>query len=48
MRRGELPNSIRLENAVWRAWVKAKNNLKTISPETLDWFVFQKFDVMFD
>ncbi|KAI8412290.1 hypothetical protein FOFC_08920, partial [Fusarium oxysporum] len=37
MRRGELPNSIRLENAVWRAWVKAKNNLKTISPETLDW-----------
>ncbi|EXK24632.1 hypothetical protein FOMG_18655 [Fusarium oxysporum f. sp. melonis 26406] len=37
MRRGELPNIIRLENAVWRAWVKAKNNLKTISPETLDW-----------
>ncbi|KAK2468766.1 hypothetical protein H9L39_19693 [Fusarium oxysporum f. sp. albedinis] len=37
MRRGELPNSIRLENAVWRAWVKAKNNLKTISPEALDW-----------
>ncbi|KAI3572960.1 hypothetical protein IWW34DRAFT_837737 [Fusarium oxysporum f. sp. albedinis] len=37
MRRGELPNSIRLENAVWRAWVMAKNNLKTISPETLDW-----------
>ncbi|EWY79982.1 hypothetical protein FOCG_17763 [Fusarium oxysporum f. sp. radicis-lycopersici 26381] len=37
MRRGELPNSIRLENAVWRTWVKAKNNLKTISPEMLDW-----------
>ncbi|WZH40860.1 hypothetical protein QYS62_001798 [Fusarium acuminatum] len=37
MRRGVLPNSIRLENAIWRTWVKAKNNLKTISPETLNW-----------
>ncbi|KAK2685574.1 hypothetical protein QWA68_015862 [Fusarium oxysporum] len=37
MRRGKLPNSIRLENAVWRTWAKAKNNLKTISPDMLNW-----------
>ena len=30
-------NSVRLENASWRTWVKAKNNLKTVSPETLNW-----------
>ena len=36
-RRGEFPNSARLENASWRTWMKAKNNLKTISPETLNW-----------
>jgi hypothetical protein len=36
--RGEFPNSARLENASWRAWMKAKNNLKTISPESLNWF----------
>ncbi|KAH7326508.1 HEX2 protein-like protein [Stachybotrys elegans] len=36
-RRGEFPNSARLENASWRTWVKAKNNLKTISPEELNW-----------
>jgi hypothetical protein len=30
-------NSARLENASWRTWMKAKNNLKTISPETLNW-----------
>jgi hypothetical protein len=36
-RRGEFPNSARLENASWRTWVKAKNNLKTVSPETLNW-----------
>ncbi|RKK87484.1 hypothetical protein BFJ68_g17032 [Fusarium oxysporum] len=35
--RGEFPNSSRLENASWRAWMKAKNNLKTISPESLNW-----------
>jgi hypothetical protein len=28
-----------LENASWRTWMKAKNNLKTISPESLNWFV---------
>jgi hypothetical protein len=37
-RRGEFSNSARLENASWRAWMKAKNNLKTISPESLNWF----------
>ncbi|KAM0248093.1 hypothetical protein ACHAP5_003674 [Fusarium lateritium] len=36
-RRGEFPNSARLENASWRTWMKAKNNLKTISPESLNW-----------
>ncbi|RFU78785.1 hypothetical protein TARUN_3430 [Trichoderma arundinaceum] len=36
-KRGEFPNSARLENASWRTWMKAKNNLKTISPETLNW-----------
>ncbi|KAH7472018.1 hypothetical protein FOMA001_g13327 [Fusarium oxysporum f. sp. matthiolae] len=36
-RRGEDPNSARLENACWRTWTKYKNNLKTMSPETLNW-----------
>lgn len=36
-RRGEFSNSARLENASWRTWMKAKNNLKTISPESLNW-----------
>ncbi|KAK2667203.1 hypothetical protein RAB80_017624 [Fusarium oxysporum f. sp. vasinfectum] len=44
----ERPNSIRLKNAVWRTRVKAKINMKTISPETLDWLVFLEFDVMFE
>jgi hypothetical protein len=48
MRRGDLPDSVRLENAAWRTWIQVKNNLKTISPETLDWFVFPKFYVMLD
>lgn len=30
-------NSARLENASWRTWIKSKNQLKTISPETLNW-----------
>ncbi|KAM5360447.1 hypothetical protein ACJA88_014831 [Fusarium oxysporum] len=33
----KFPNSARLENASWRAWMKTKNNLKTISPESLNW-----------
>ncbi|KAG6036433.1 hypothetical protein E4U41_005726 [Claviceps citrina] len=38
-RRGEYANSARLENASWRTWMKAKGNLKTISPEELNWYV---------
>ena len=30
-------NSARLENASWRTWTKLKNNLKTVSPESLNW-----------
>ena len=30
-------NGARLENASWRTWAKAKFNLKTLSPEKLDW-----------
>lgn len=30
-------NSARLENASWRTWVKSKNKLKTVSPESLGW-----------
>ncbi|OAL35256.1 hypothetical protein AYO20_05510 [Fonsecaea nubica] len=36
-RRGSLTNGTRLENASWRSWMKAKNHLKTVSPETLNW-----------
>ncbi|KAK8924712.1 hypothetical protein H634G_06766 [Metarhizium anisopliae BRIP 53293] len=36
-KRGEFANSARLENASWRTWMKARNNLKTISPEELNW-----------
>lgn len=36
-RRKAIPNSVRLENASWRTWMKAKNNLKTVSPEKLNW-----------
>lgn len=30
-------NSARLENASWRTWAKCKYQLKTVSPETLNW-----------
>lgn len=30
-------NSPRLENASWRTWAKSKHQLKTVSPETLNW-----------
>lgn len=30
-------NSARLENASWRTWAKSRNNLKTVSPEALNW-----------
>ncbi|KAL2258300.1 hypothetical protein VTK26DRAFT_8436 [Humicola hyalothermophila] len=36
-RRGDYSNAARLENASWRTWMKAKNNLSTVSPETLNW-----------
>jgi hypothetical protein len=36
-RRGSIANSTRLENASWRSWTKAKNHLRTVSPETLNW-----------
>lgn len=37
-RRGDYNNSARLENASWRTWMKAKNNLDTVSAETLNWY----------
>lgn len=36
-RRSTWNNGVRLENASWRTWAKAKHNLGTISPETLNW-----------
>lgn len=36
-RRGKVTNWERLENASWRTWTKTKYNLKTISPESLNW-----------
>jgi hypothetical protein len=36
-KRNAYNNSARLENASWRTWMKAKNKLKTVSPETLNW-----------
>jgi Fungal protein of unknown function (DUF1752) len=30
-------NSVRLENASWRTWAKAKDNLRTVTPESLNW-----------
>ncbi|GAA5803848.1 hypothetical protein HPULCUR_009333 [Helicostylum pulchrum] len=32
-----IANGIRLENASWRTWAKQRNNLKTVSPDTLNW-----------
>jgi len=36
-KRKECENSKRLENAAWRTWEKKRSNLKTVSPETLNW-----------
>jgi hypothetical protein len=33
----KIDNGIRLENASWRVWAKQKYNLKTISPDELNW-----------
>ncbi|KAF7770461.1 hypothetical protein Agabi119p4_6435 [Agaricus bisporus var. burnettii] len=35
--KNEITNGVRLENASWRTWWKQRNNLKTVSPETLNW-----------
>lgn len=37
--KNEIANGARLENASWRTWWKQRNGLKTISPETLNWYV---------
>ncbi|CAN6674437.1 hypothetical protein TRVA0_053S00914 [Trichomonascus vanleenenianus] len=37
LRRNSVANSARLENASWRTWTKAKYNLKTVSPESVNW-----------
>lgn len=42
-RRADFPNNVRLENASWRAWMKVKSNLKTVSAESINWFVFESF-----
>jgi hypothetical protein len=36
-RRNRYSNGARLENASWRTWAKSKHNLRTVSPETLNW-----------
>ena len=36
-RRRDVANSARLENASWRTWTKAKYNLRTVSPESVNW-----------
>lgn len=33
----DLINAARLENASWRTWAKARNHLKTVSPEIVNW-----------
>ncbi|KAK0548583.1 protein phosphatase regulator [Tilletia horrida] len=35
--KNEIANGVRLENASWRTWMKQMRNLKTVSPETLNW-----------
>jgi hypothetical protein len=36
--KNEIANGMRLENASWRTWWKQRNNLKTVTPETLNWY----------
>lgn len=40
-KRSDFANAPRLENASWRTWMKAKYRLKTVSPETLNWYVLR-------
>ncbi|ODV98273.1 hypothetical protein PACTADRAFT_31675 [Pachysolen tannophilus NRRL Y-2460] len=37
MKRKDVANSARLENASWRTWAQAKYKLKTVSPESVNW-----------
>lgn len=37
-KRKSFSNSLRLENASWRAWTKNKYRLKTVSPDSVDWY----------
>lgn len=37
LKRKDVANSARLENASWRTWAQAKYRLKTISPESVNW-----------
>ena len=37
LRRSAVADSARLENASWRTWAQTRLNLKTISPEELNW-----------
>jgi hypothetical protein len=37
--KNEIANGMRLENASWRTWWKQRNKLKTVTPETLNWYV---------
>lgn len=36
-KRKDVANSARLENASWRTWAQRRSNLKTISPEVVNW-----------
>ena len=38
-KRKTLDNWQRLENASWRTWAKSKNQLRTVSPDSLNWYV---------
>ena len=33
----DVANAARLENASWRTWAQRRSNLKTISPEVVNW-----------
>jgi hypothetical protein len=35
--RQTMQNSTRLENAAWRVWAQQRDNLGTVTPESLDW-----------
>lgn len=37
LRRKDVANAARLENASWRTWAQKRSNLKTISPEEVNW-----------